>query len=70
MVMAMITTAAYTRWTSDVAISDVAKAGLSAPSVVRFKLFTLENQIIARRIGRLSPADVTRVKAGLKACWG
>ena len=26
-VMAMITTAAYTRWTSDVAISDVAKAG-------------------------------------------
>jgi mRNA interferase MazF len=69
-VMALITTAAFTRWPSDVAISDLARAGLSAPSVVRFKLFTLENGIIARRIGRLSRADTVKVKAGLSRSLG
>lgn len=43
-VMAMISTAAYTRWPSDIAISDLDRAGLSASSVVRFKLLTLENE--------------------------
>lgn len=69
-VMAMITTAVFTRWPSDVTISDITRAGLSAPSVVRFKLFTLENGIIARRIGRLSRADAAKVKAGLARCLG
>jgi mRNA interferase MazF len=69
-IMAMITTAAFTRWPSDVAISDLARAGLSASSVVRFKLFTLDNGIIARRIGQLSRGDATRVRAGLRACIG
>lgn len=68
-VMAMITTAAFTHWPSDVPISDLARAGLSAPSVVRFKLFTLENGI-ARRIGRLSRADTAKVKAGLSRSLG
>lgn len=68
--MAMITTATFTHWPSDVPITDLAKAGLSAPSVVRFKLFTLDNGIIARRIGRLSRADMGRVKAALGRCLG
>ncbi|MGH6727092.1 MAG: type II toxin-antitoxin system PemK/MazF family toxin [Pseudolabrys sp.] len=69
-VMAMITTAAFTRWPSDVSISDLDRAGLSAPSVVRFKLFTLDNDIVARRVGKLSRADAAKVKAGLTRCLG
>jgi mRNA interferase MazF len=69
-VLAMITTAAHTRWPSDIAISDRIKAGLSSPSVVRLKLFTLENEIIARRIGRLTRADGGKMKAALAHCLG
>jgi len=69
-VMAMITTAAFTRWQSDEPIINLARAGLSAPSVVRFRLFTLENGIVARRIGRLSRVDTAKVKAGLRRCLG
>jgi mRNA interferase MazF len=69
-VMAMITTAAFTHWPSDVPIADLARAGLSASSVVRFKLFTLQNGIIARRIGRLSRADTAKVKAELSRSLG
>ncbi|MGE3868546.1 MAG: type II toxin-antitoxin system PemK/MazF family toxin [Pseudorhodoplanes sp.] len=69
-VMAMITTAVFTRWPSDVTISDLARAGLSAPSVVSFKLFTLDNAIVARRIGHLSRSDAARARAGLRRCLG
>ena len=69
-VLAMITTAARLQWPSDVAISDRAGAGLSSPSVVRMKLFTLENSIIARRIGRLSRADSRAVRATMTRYLG
>ena len=69
-VMAMITTAAFTHWPSDVPVSDLARAGLSAPSVVRFKLFTLQNGIIARRIGRLSRTGAAKVRVGLSRSLG
>ncbi|HTQ13021.1 MAG TPA: type II toxin-antitoxin system PemK/MazF family toxin [Rhizomicrobium sp.] len=69
-VFAMITTAAASHWPSDVALSDLASCGLSHPSVVRFKLFTLDNRLIARRIGALSPADRTVVRRALRAVLG
>ncbi len=65
-VLAMITTASHTRWPSDIAIADGARAGLSSASVVRLKLFTFDNAIIARRIGRLARADAARVRSGLE----
>jgi mRNA-degrading endonuclease toxin of MazEF toxin-antitoxin module len=61
--LAMITRAAHTRWPSDHAIRDLGSAGLRHASVVRWKLFTLDNRIIARRIGRLERED-------RKACAG
>ena len=56
-VLAMITRATHTRWPSDHAIADLGPTGLRDSSVLRFKLFTLDNRILARRIGELSEAD-------------
>jgi mRNA interferase MazF len=60
-ICAMITTAARTRWHSDVAIGNLALAGLHRPCVVRWKLFTLPNEIILRRAGRLAIDDRSQV---------
>jgi mRNA interferase MazF len=56
-ICAMITTASRARWTSDITISDLAAAGLRRPCVVRWKLFTLPNEIILKRAGRLCDSD-------------
>jgi mRNA interferase MazF len=66
-VFAMITTAALSRRPSDVPIRDLASCGLSHSSVVRFKLFTLDNRLIARRIGSLGGADRQAVRRALHA---
>jgi mRNA interferase MazF len=53
----MITRAARTKWPSDHAIKELHPTGLRAPSVVRFKVFTLDNRILQRRIGQLGADD-------------
>jgi len=60
-VLAMITSAANAGWPSDVLITDLASAGLSAESVMRMKLFTLDRALIQRKIGRLGKRDRTAV---------
>ena len=65
-VLAMITTRRNSRWPLDVAIEDGASAGLSAPSIVRMKLFTLDHRLILRKIGRLGEADARKVEHSLK----
>jgi mRNA interferase MazF len=61
-VFAMITTASGSHWPSDVVIRNLAACGLSRRSVVRFKLFTLDNRLIARKIGSLAPADRQEIR--------
>lgn len=56
-VLAMITTRGHDPWPGDVPIGSPDAAGLRVPSIVRLKLFTLDNRIIIRVIGRLSEAD-------------
>ena len=56
-VLAMVTTAAHSRWPGDVPICDLAPTGLPAPSVVRWKLFTLDAALVLRRAGALSADD-------------
>lgn len=56
-IFAMVTTGAGSTWPTDIAIRDLASAGLQHPSVVRWKLFTLVNDQIAARIGRLAETD-------------
>jgi mRNA interferase MazF len=56
-VLAMITSAKNANWLLDVNISDLNRAGLSAASIVRMKLFTLDNRLIIRQAGLLADAD-------------
>ncbi len=56
-VLAMITSATNSPWPLDVPIADGPKAGLQAASVVRMKLFTLDERLILRRIGTLASGD-------------
>ena len=53
----MITSAENFDWLLDVPISDLHEAGLTSPSIVRMKLFTLDNRLIIRQAGKLSNAD-------------
>ena len=61
----MITSSRGDLWPSDVAIQDWREASLNVPSRVRFKLFTLDNDLIVRRLGTLSERDVSAVTAML-----
>lgn len=65
-VLAMITTRRNPRWPLDVEIEDGVSAGLSAPSIVRMKLFTLDHRLILRKLGRLTKADARKVEHSLK----
>jgi mRNA interferase MazF len=65
-VAAMVTTAVRSRWTGDVAIQDLAAAGLSHASVVRLKIFTLDARVGARKIGALSAKDRTKLQAAFR----
>jgi mRNA interferase MazF len=65
-VMAMITSAGNPAWPLDVAISDGNAAGLAAASLVRMKLFTLDNRFVLRRLGQLAAVDRKAVTAVLK----
>jgi len=61
----MITSAQNRSWQDDVAVSDQAKAGLPAPSVVRCaKIATIESSD-AVRIGNLASGDQKRVAESL-----
>ena len=55
-ILAMITSAPG-EWPSDVTIRDWQEAGLSVPCKVRFKLFTLDDDRVLRRLGTLALRD-------------
>ncbi len=44
LVLAMITTAAHVKWPGDVRIRDQASTGLPVPSIVPWKMFTLDRR--------------------------
>ena len=60
-ILAMITTGTDTSWKSDIVVTDIKEAGLNVPSFIRMKLFTLDNQLIKRKIGTLSRTDVAKM---------
>ena len=69
-VLAMITSANNPPWPLDVEITDLKTAGLPAPSVIRIKLFTLDNRLIIERRGRLAGKDRKAVDAALMTMLG
>jgi len=69
--LAMITSADNDAWSSDVAITDLDRAGLPAASVVRpAKIACIEPNRIDRRIGRLDKAQARLVGQRLRAFLG
>jgi mRNA interferase MazF len=66
-VLAMITTAGHRPWLGDVALTDLRTAGLNTPCLVRIKLFTLDNRLIVKRIGRLASNDQQQVSVQLQS---
>jgi mRNA interferase MazF len=64
-ILAMITSQKNTPWPLDCKINGKDPSGLTAPSVVRMKLFALDNRLIIRRNGPLSRDAQTQVKQSL-----
>jgi mRNA interferase MazF len=65
-ICAMITTAARSRWRSDIAIEDLKPTGLNRPCFVRWKLFTLPNDLILKRAGKLTSEDRSKVGSAVR----
>ena len=63
----MITSSGRADWPGDVELKNLRSAGLSVRCLVRCKLFTLDNQLILRSIGRLSATDLRKVANNLRA---
>jgi mRNA interferase MazF len=61
-ILAMITSAKQSQWKSDILIEDIKEAGLPGKSVIRAKLFTLDDRLIVGQIGALSKKDMESVK--------
>ena len=69
--VAMITSADNDAWASDVAIKDLKRAGLPAPSVVRpAKIACIEPSRIERRAGRLDRATARVVAQRVRGFLG
>jgi mRNA interferase MazF len=70
-VLLMITSAKHSEWHSDHKIIDLDVTGLTAESVIRQKIFTLDSRLILDTIGKLSPKDkeaiITCTQRHLKA---
>jgi len=64
-VLAMITSASNSDWPLDIEIEDIDAAGLPYASIVRMKLFTLDDQLVIRKAGSLSTKDQIAVTKAL-----
>lgn len=60
-VLAMVTSTTHPPWPGDTDIDALEPAGLKTPCMIRLKIFTLDNRLILKKIGCLSPADRSRV---------
>ena len=67
-VFAMITTKTHRPWPGDTDIEERNAAGLNTPCMIRLKIFTLDNRLIIRKIGRLSPDDRRKVAEQIHRC--
>lgn len=69
-VLAMVTSSSRETWPSDVHVQDLADAGLTVPSLVRMKVFTLDESQIVRTLGRLSERDRLNLELALRGLLG
>ena len=69
-VLAMITSQKNPDWPLDTTITGIHQTGLSAPSKVRMKLFTLDSRLIIKKIGMLIDSDKNAVRKALQSLLG
>jgi mRNA interferase MazF len=69
-VLAMITSQKNPDWPLDTAITSIRRTGLTAPSKVRMKLFTLDSRLIVKKIGTLTNRDKKAVGKALQRLLG
>lgn len=69
-ICAMVTSAKNQPWPLDCSITDLKIAGLPAPSVVRMKIFSLDNRLIHSKAGVLSKTDALSVAQKLSKVLG
>lgn len=69
-VLAMITSAKQSTWPLDTVITDLSSAGLPVASIIRLKLFTLDDRLILARLGVLADKDKQMFDQHLKALLG
>ena len=68
-VLAMITSAQHNQWQLDTIILDLLSAGLPKESVVRMKLFTIDNQLIIKKLGTLGAHDQKTIQKNLLSIY-
>ncbi len=66
-VLAMITSQKNPGWPLDTIITGQRQTGLKAPSKIRMKLFTLDNRLIIKKIGKLNNKDQKAVTKALRS---
>jgi len=64
-VLAMITTEGHQEWPGDYSVTELAETGLPPHCIIRLKLFTLDNRLILRRLGKLGDRDRKQVASCL-----
>ena len=69
-ILAMITSSSHQPWPLDVTIEDLSSTGLNSPSIIRMKLFTLDNSLILQKIGKLSQQDAEEISFNLSQAFG
>jgi mRNA interferase MazF len=65
LILLMITSANNSSWHSDIQVTDLNAVGLKNTSVIRFKIFSLDERLIIKKIGNLSDLDKQKVKEKL-----
>jgi len=69
-VLAMITSQKNPAWPLDTMITAKRQTGLTAPSKVRMKLFTLDSRLIVKKIGTLTDRNKKAVRKALLSLLG
>lgn len=53
----MITSTKHSRWYGDHKIINLQETGLTAPSIIRQKLFTIDMRLVKKQVGNLANVD-------------
>jgi len=69
-ILAMITSKDHSPWPGDSPIENGKDAGLPTPSLVRLKIFTLDNRLVLKKIGTLAKSDGDRIEKSLDKYLG